>query len=116
MSKVNIAVGTKLYEPDQRRSGYREYDVVSIGRKWIQLKPEGRCNFSLMRDGGGYAPRQLYLSIEAYESERRLSAAWSDLCRDIQRAKRPEGITVDEINAIRVKLGLKVLGQPEADQ
>jgi hypothetical protein len=116
MSKVNIAVGTKLYELDLRRSGYREYEVVSIGRKWIHLKPEGRCNFSLMRDCGGYAPRQLYISVEAYETERRLSAAWSDLCRDIQRARRSDGITVDEINAIRVRLGLKVLGQPEVDQ
>jgi hypothetical protein len=112
MEIEKVAIGQTLYEPPQRRNGWREHKVISIGRKWISLDGGKRCTIDgLMLDRGVYSPERLYTSTEDYEAERKLSAAWFDLRRAIQYARLPDGLTVDAINAIRVQLGLKVSGE-----
>lgn len=115
MENEKVAIGQTLYQPVKRMSGsYDKYEVVSIGRKWISLDRGARCTIDgLMLDCGGYTPQRLYTSIEAYEANRKLSAAWADLQRDLDRARRPDGLTVEAINAIRAQLGLQVLENPQ---
>jgi hypothetical protein len=114
MENKKVEVGQTLYEPNRRTGSYREYKVVSIGRKWISLSGGARCTIDgLKLDCGGYGARRLYINTEAYEAARKLESAWSDLLRDFQFARIPEGMTVDAINAIRHQFGLKVFGDPE---
>lgn len=111
---MSITIGQTLYEPPFNRSNGREHVVTSIGRKWIQLGDKRRCTIdTLLLDCGLYSPRKLYASKEEYEAAAHLNAAWRDLQRDLNNAKRPEGMTVEQINDIRRALGLKVLGEDQ---
>lgn len=109
---TQVSIGQTLFQPNPRTSGYREYKVIKIGRKWISFEDGRRCTIdTLLLDCGGYAPQKLYVSVEEYEAGRKLQAAWSDLCRDVQRIRRPEHLTVEGINEIRRMLGLQVLSE-----
>lgn len=107
---MKLSIGQVLHEPPSRRyEDWKQYTVVSIGRKWATLSGRNnRCTLdTLLRDCGGYSPRELYVDRAAYEQECALHAEWTDFARRINVARMPAGMTPEIIAQARALLGIE---------
>lgn len=98
-----------------RRNRYaqpKEVTVTKVGRKWAQLDNHERIDLkTLVADAGQYSPSGCcYLSREEYEQAEALAQAWSNLERDLRHARKPDGVTICDIAAVRQLLGLSSNG------
>lgn len=102
--------GQKLWwvYSSNRRGQPREVTITKVGRKWAQLDNDKRIDLeTLVADAGQYSPSGCcYLSREEYEQAEALAKAWSNLKRDLQYARRPDGVTIGDIEAARQMLWL----------
>lgn len=106
-----LFIGQVLHCPPHHRSCWEEFKVVKIGTVWATLQAGShrgyRCEINTLKlDCGGYSPRQLYKSREAYEQQAALNLAWRYLAADISTTKVPEGITLEDLAEIRDMLNL----------
>lgn len=110
-----IKVGTKLWIVfgDWHRSGKDDWGTVTkVGRRWLTLDVKNHGTMradkhTLRLDGKGFgSPGQGHRSKEAHEDKVMRESAWRDLVRRMSY-HAPESLTLDEIQALRVKCGLK---------
>ena len=101
---------TLIFVPfDPRRGKPVEVTVERVGRKWAYLSGHvGRIDDDLIVDGGNYgSPGRCYGSWAEYEETTALAAAWKEFWLEVNRHHRcPDGLTVEQINAARMALGL----------
>jgi hypothetical protein len=110
---MTLTVGQKLWFvwADKRRGDPHEVTVTRIGRKWAYLDRYETYRIdsnTLAVDGGAgrSSPGHCYLSREGYEASLARNRAWNDLRKEIDRRKRPAGVTVEQIAEARRLLGL----------
>ena len=117
MSKLNLTLGASLYfvPSYHTRVKGRVVTVDSVGRKWATLSNGYRVSLETGEfepQNHGYSnPGVLYESESAFLVEDALTRAWSSLVRDLQVAKRPEGISLEVIGRVREALGLRSPGE-----
>ena len=104
-----LVVGQVLHlPPGNHRSGWTEYTIEKIGRKWATLNRGYRCDLStLMLDRGGYSPKQLYVNRSKFEGEQALRLAWWEFSRRLPSTTPPKGVTLETIAQAEVLLGIE---------
>lgn len=94
MPKHTFEVGQVLvYKPADSRYPAKEVTVVSVGRRWVTLHPEGRFDRDtlLVDNGVGYAARgRIWLSWADLETESRRLELQSRLFQLATGLHRPE--------------------------
>lgn len=115
MSLKDLKVGDAVFvaSAEGRRVAHFEATITAVARKWATMGPHGRFDRETGAvDGGKYSSTgRVWRSRADYEAHTRLSAAWADIKRDLQRAECQEGVTVEGINQARRLLGLSVFGE-----
>lgn len=80
-----------------------EFQITTIGRKWIGFGRDGRFDKDTMViDNGGIGfSRRVWTTREEYEARRARRQAWDELRRAIDRLHiAPDHLTVEQIRAM----------------
>jgi hypothetical protein len=105
--KHEIKVGQTVYRPGAGK--LQAYTVTKVGRQWAYFGYRSRFDIETLAidwNGNGGSPGKVYLSEDAYHTEKAVSEAWSALTKAFYqiRWRAPAGVTVEDIAQARALL------------